>query len=193
MPPATPLTPLGVAALALLVERPMHPYEMYQTLVQRSEERVVKVRPGSLYHTVDRLAGQGYVRATGTDREGNRPERTTYELTEQGNLALSERIAEILETPINEFPQFPLALGEAHNLPVESVIQLLRNRVTLLRADLELLAVGIRHIEAKKLPRKYWINVPYIRALTEVQVSWLESLVDDLESGVLSWAEDKHH
>jgi hypothetical protein len=86
-----------------------------------------------------------------------------------------------------------LALGEAHNLPVESVIQLLRNRVTLLRADLELLAVGIRHIEAKKLPRKYWINVPYIRALTEVQVSWLESLVDDLESGVLSWAEDKHH
>jgi DNA-binding PadR family transcriptional regulator len=193
MPPATPLTPLGVAALALLVERPMHPYEMYQTLVQRSEERVVKVRPGSLYHTVDRLAGQGYVRATGTDREGNRPERTTYELTEQGNLALSERIAEILETPINEFPQFPLALGEAHNLPVESVIQLLRNRVTLLRADLELLAVGIRHIEAKKLPRKYWINVPYIRALTEVQVSWLESLVDDLESGELSWAEDKHH
>ncbi|MEO7017767.1 MAG: PadR family transcriptional regulator [Leifsonia sp.] len=193
MPPATPLTPLGVAALALLVERPMHPYEMYQTLVQRSEERVVKVRPGSLYHTVDRLAGQGYVRARGTDREGNRPERTTYELTEQGNLAMSERIAEILGAPINEFPQFPLALGEAHNLPVESVIQLLHNRITLLRADLELLAIGIRDIEAKKLPRKYWINVPYIRALTEVQVSWLESLVDDLESGVLSWAEDKHH
>jgi len=193
MPPAIPLTPLGVAALALLVERPMHPYEMYQTLVQRSEERVVKVRPGSLYHTVDRLAGQGYVRATGTNREGNRPERTTYELTDQGNLALSERIAEILGTPINEFPQFPLALGEAHNLPVESVIRLLRNRVTLLRADLELLEAGIRDIEAKQLPRKYWIDAPYTRALTEVQVSWLESLIDDLESGVLSWSEDKHH
>ena len=171
----------------------MHPYEMYQTLVQRSEERVVKVRPGSLYHTVDRLAGQGYVRATGTNREGNRPERTTYELTDQGNLALSERIAEILGTPINEFPQFPLALGEAHNLPVESVIRLLRNRVTLLRADLELLEAGIRDIEAKQLPRKYWIDAPYTRALTEVQVSWLESLIDDLESGVLSWSEDKHH
>ncbi|HEY8282618.1 MAG TPA: PadR family transcriptional regulator, partial [Leifsonia sp.] len=121
MPPSSSLTPLGVAALALLVERPMHPYEMYQTLVQRSEERVVKVRPGSLYHTVDRLAASGLVRATGTEREGNRPERTTYEITERGSLALSERVAEILGTPVNEYPEFPLALGEAHNLPVESV------------------------------------------------------------------------
>lgn len=193
MPRTTALTPLGVAALALLVERPMHPYEMYQTLVQRSEERVVKVRPGSLYHTVDRLAGQGLVRATGTEREGNRPERTTYEITEQGNLVLSERIAEILATPINEYPEFPLALGEAHNLPVESVIQLLRNRVALIRADLELMDAGIRDIEAKHLPRKYWINVQYSRAISEVEATWLESLIDDLESGDLSWSEGKHH
>ena len=59
------LTPLAVAALALLAERPSHPYEMYQTLVQRSEDRLVKVRPGSLYHTVDRLEAHGFVRATG--------------------------------------------------------------------------------------------------------------------------------
>ncbi len=193
MSPAPTLTPLGVAALALLVERPMHPYEMYQTLVQRSEERVVKVRPGSLYHTVDRLAVGGLVRATGTEREGNRPERTTYEITERGNLALSERVAEILGTPVNEYPEFPLALGEAHNLPVESVIQLLRNRVALIRADLEQLEDGIRSIEAKKLPRKYWLNVQYTKALGEVEATWLESLIDDLESGELSWTEELQH
>jgi DNA-binding PadR family transcriptional regulator len=193
MPPATTLTPLGVAALALLIERPMHPYEMYQTLVQRSEDRVVKVRPGSLYHTVDRLAGQGLVRATGTEREGNRPERTTYEITEQGSLALSERVTEILATPINEYPEFPLALGESHNLPVETVIQLLRHRVALLRADLGYMEAGIRALEAKKLPRRYWINVQYTRTLREVEVTWLESLIDDLESGELSWSEEKHH
>lgn len=193
MPPTSTLTPLGVAALALLAERPMHPYEMYQTLVQRSEERVVKVRPGSLYHTVDRLAAQGLVLATGTEREGNRPERTTYEITERGSLALSERVAEILGTPVNEYPEFPLALGEAHNLPVESVIQLLRNRVSLIRADLQQLEDGIRTIEAKQLPRKYWLNVQYTRAIGEVEATWLESLISDLESGELSWTEEMHH
>jgi DNA-binding PadR family transcriptional regulator len=193
MPPSSSLTALGVAALALLVERPMHPYEMYQTLVQRSEERVVKVRPGSLYHTVDRLAASGLVRATGTEREGNRPERTTYEITERGSLALSGRVAEILGTPVNEYPEFPLALGEAHNLPVESVIQLLKNRVSLIRADIADLDDGIRSIQAKQLPRKYWLNVQYTRALSDVEASWLESLIHDLESGGISWTEEIHH
>jgi len=193
MPPAFALTPLGIAALALLMERPMHPYEMYQLLVQRSEDRVIKVRPGSLYHTVDRLASSGLVRATGTEREGNRPERTTYEITERGTVALSERVSEMLATPINEYPEFPLALGEAHNLPVETVIQLLRNRVNLLRADLEFTDASIAALEAKRLPRKYWVNVQYSRALRGVETTWLESLIDDLESGVLSWSEEKHH
>ena len=193
MPHSSTLTPLGVAALALLVERPMHPYEMYQTLVQRSEERVVKVRPGSLYHTVDRLAANGLVRATGTEREGNRPERTTYEVTERGSLALSERVAEILGTPVNEYPEFPLALGEAHNLPVESVIQLLTKRVSLIRADIAVLDDGIRSIQAKRLPRKYWLNVQYTRAVSDVEATWLESLIHDLESGEISWTEEIHH
>lgn len=171
----------------------MHPYEMYQLLVQRSEDRVIKVRPGSLYHTVDRLASSGLVRATGTEREGNRPERTTYEITERGSVALSERVSEMLGTPINEYPEFPLALGEAHNLPVETVIQLLRNRVNLLRADLEFTDASIAALEAKRLPRKYWVNVQYSRALRGVETTWLESLIDDLESGVLSWSEEKHH
>ena len=72
---AASLTPLGVAALSLLVEEPMHPYEMYQLLVARHEDRLVKVRPGTLYHAVGRLEEQGLVEATGTEREGNRPER----------------------------------------------------------------------------------------------------------------------
>jgi DNA-binding PadR family transcriptional regulator len=186
------LTPLAVAALALLAEGPTHPYEMYQTLVQRSEDRLVKVRPGSLYHTVDRLAREGLVRATGTEREGNRPERTTYEITEGGTLALSERVAEIIGTPVNEFPEFPLGLGESHNLPVDTVIDLLRKRVGLLRTDIAVLDDAIRAIRAKALPAKYWVDVRYLRAMAEADVATLEALIDDLVSGAISWDEEKH-
>ena len=56
------LMPLGIAALALLTERPMHPYEMYQILLLRKEDRIVKVRPGSLYHAVNKLEEGGLVR-----------------------------------------------------------------------------------------------------------------------------------
>lgn len=193
MPHSPTLTPLAVAALALLAEGPTHPYEMYQTLVLRSEDRLVKVRPGSLYHTVDRLARQGLVRATGTEREGNRPERTTYEITEEGTQALGERVADIIATPVNEFPEFPLGLGEAHNLPLETVIDLLRNRVGLMRADIALLDDGIHRVRAKGLPAKYWLDVRYLRTTAEAEAAALEALIDDLASGAISWDEEKKH
>jgi DNA-binding PadR family transcriptional regulator len=186
------LTPLAVAALALLAEGPSHPYEMYQTLIQRSEDRLVKVRPGSLYHTVDRLARHGLVRATGTEREGNRPERTTYAITEEGTLALGERIADILATPVNEYPEFPLGLGESHNLPADTVIGLLRKRIGLIRADIAVYDDAIRTMRAKELPAKYWVDVRYLRAMAEADAATLDALIDDLESGALSWDEDKH-
>lgn len=193
MAPTPTLTTLAVAALALLAEGPTHPYEMYQTLVLRSEDRLVKVRPGSLYHTVDRLARQGYVRATGTEREGNRPERTTYEITEDGTRALTERIADIVGTPINEYPEFPVGLGESNNLPVESVIALLRQRVSLIRADIETLDEAQRKVTAKGLPARYWMDVRYLRAMAEADAATLEALIDDLVSGEISWDDEKQH
>jgi DNA-binding PadR family transcriptional regulator len=71
------LTPLAVSILALLAERPMHPYEMYSLMLERHQDWVVKVKPGSLYHTVDRLARDELVEVAGTERAGSRPERTS--------------------------------------------------------------------------------------------------------------------
>ncbi|WP_313544139.1 PadR family transcriptional regulator [Leifsonia aquatica] len=192
MTPA-PLTPLAVAALALLAEGPTHPYEMYQTLVQRSEDRLVKVRPGSLYHTVDRMAGSGLVRATGTEREGNRPERTTYEITAEGTQALRERIADIIGTPVNEYPEFPVGLGESNNLPAETVVALLRQRVSHIREDIGTLDEAIRKLVDKGLPARYWMDVRYLRAMAEADVATLEALIDDLVSGEISWDDQKQH
>jgi len=186
------LTPLAVAALALLAEGPSHPYEMYQTLMQRSEDRLVKVRPGSLYHTVDRMEAHGFVRATGTEREGNRPERTTYEITDAGTRALGERITEIIGTPTNEYPEFPLGLGEAHNLAVETVIALLRKRVALIRADTGVLDGAIADLTQRGVPAKYWLDVRYQRAITATEADVLETLIADLQSGAVSWSEEKH-
>lgn len=180
---------LGLSALALLAERPMHPYEMYQLLIQRREDRVVKVRPGSLYHTVHWLEDHEMVRPTSTEREGNRPERTIYEITDHGESMLAERIAEMLATPVNEFPEFPLAIGEAHNLPRAIVIELLTRRLALLKADLDEVEDGIRDLEEREIEPMYWLNVSYSRAIQAAEVSWLQRLLADLGANVIPWPE----
>src|SRR2546426_131165 len=53
--PLRTLTPLALAVLELLQERAVHPYEMQQTIRERYIDYVIKVRAGSLYHTVERL------------------------------------------------------------------------------------------------------------------------------------------
>lgn len=181
------LTDLGMAALGLLVERPMHPYEMYQTLLHRRDDMLVKVRPGTLYHAVGRLAEAGLVTAIGTQKDGNRPERTTYALLPAGKQALETRLMEMLANPVNEFPGFPQAIAEAHNLGPDVVLDLLGQRVSALRAQLAEFADFASGSEAATVERFFWIHVGYQISVREAEIKWIEQLCADIRSGDLPW------
>lgn len=187
MPRSAPLTPLGISALSLLVEEPMHPYEMYQLLMARHEDRLVKVRPGTLYHAVGRLEERGLVETAGTDREGNRPERTTYRITPAGREALTARLQDMLAEPVNEYPSFPLAVAEAYNLPAALVVELLGRRLALLQEQLEFLQRGEAAVLKKDVARKYWIDLEYQQTMLRSEMGWIRSLQDQLRSGELPW------
>ena len=183
------LNPMSIAALGLLLERPMHPYEMYQLLLEREEDRVLKVRPGTLYHTVNRLARDGLVRPLRTERAGNRPERTTFEVTEPGRRELARRVLEMLSSPAREYPEFPLAVSEAHNLSSTQVVACLRTRMQALRDEQGYLEERLRTHGASRVPRLYWLNVDYERAMRSAELAWLQRIVDEISSGALPWRE----
>ena len=185
--PETVLPALAVAALALLVERPMHPYEMYQTLLLRKEDALVKVRPGTLYHAINRMAGDGLVRATHTDREGNRPERTTYEITSLGRERFVASVTEMLATPVKHFPHFPLAMAEAHHLPLTDVLSLVESRVAAVAAERDTLDADIRRVRDKGLPERLWLELDLRRETHAAELAWLERLLERLRSGDLDW------
>ncbi|MGK9149086.1 PadR family transcriptional regulator [Plantibacter flavus] len=182
-----PLGMLGIAALGYLAERPMHPYEMYQLALHRQEDRVVKVSPGSLYRAVYGLEAEGLVRASGTDREGARPERTTFEITDSGRHRLGERLRELLSTPSDEYPELGLALSEAHELGAEEVRLLLETRILRQRAELADIDRRMTWAIDREIPRVYWINVPYTADMLRAEIAHLESLVDEITSGTLAW------
>lgn len=183
----TTVTTLGISVLALLVERPMHPYEMYRLLLERHEDRRVKVRPGSLYHTVDRMAEIGLVEATGTDRDGGRPERTTYRITDAGHQALTDRIRALLATPVNEYPQFPVALGEAHNLPRGEAVELLTARVRRIEGELTESTSLLRTAADRGVEEAYLLDAHFLQAQLTTELTWLTDLIGRLERKELRW------
>lgn len=184
------VTPLGVSVLALLFERPMHPYEMYQLLVTRRKERIVKVRPGSLYHAVERLERDGLVAVLGTGRQGNRPERTTYEITSAGRAAVRQWVSDTVAAPAPEYPRFTLGLAELHNLESVDALALLDRRIEALVA--ELAALDDLAEFARDVPELFTIPFSYTRAMTQAELDWLRNFVDRVGRGEIPWVTDEH-
>jgi DNA-binding PadR family transcriptional regulator len=104
-----PSNPLALAVLALLFERPMHPYEMGVILKQRHKEDSIKLRYGSLYTVIELLQKRGFIAARETARDGRRPERTVYEITPAGRDELHDWMADLIAAPAKEYPQFEAA------------------------------------------------------------------------------------
>src|SRR5215470_13525176 len=103
--------PLALAVLALLFERPMHPYEIAATLRERHKEESIKLRYGSLYTVIELLQREGFIVAQETEREGRRPERTLYAITPGGEAEMRDWLGALLRDPMKEYPQFEAALS----------------------------------------------------------------------------------
>ncbi|HEY2135367.1 MAG TPA: PadR family transcriptional regulator [Xanthobacteraceae bacterium] len=120
--------PLALAVLALLFERPMHPYEMAATMKERHKEESIKLRYGSLYTVIELLLTRGFIRPKETSREGKRPERTVYALTGAGLDELRDWMRDLLRDPAKEYPQFEAGLCLMPVLPPAEAVGLLRDR-----------------------------------------------------------------
>ncbi|GAA1096487.1 PadR family transcriptional regulator [Tsukamurella spumae] len=185
------LTPLAIAALALLAERDMHPYEMFTTMVDRREDLVVKLRAGSLYHAVNRLAEDGMVDAVGTERDGNRPERTTYAITAAGRERLHATVADMLARPAEEYPAFPLAVAEAHNLDRDTVVDLLRARLDRVDSDLQVMRDGLARALTRTL-EVHLLDLDYLITMRAAEADWLRRTVERLDDDTLEWKAPCH-
>jgi DNA-binding PadR family transcriptional regulator len=173
--------PLALAVLAALRERPMHPYEMAATMRSQGKERSIKLNYGSLYTVVDNLAKHGLIEAMEATREGRRPERTVYRLTEAGGAELEDWLTELLGTPVKEYPQFEAALAEIAVLPPARVREVLEHRVEALEKLLSQERAEIAQIPW--LPRLFLLENEYHQALREAELDWVRGLVRELREG----------
>lgn len=183
----TPLTPLSLAVLELLHERPMHPYEMHQTMRTRHTDQVVKLKAGSLYHTVERLERQSLVTVKETLRAGRRPERTVYALTDAGRDAFTEQAAGRLGTPAEEFPDYPLALAMAHALDRQTVLVELTRRQGELHNRVAAYRDATERLRERGLADRLWLDVNYELAMREAELAWTATLIADIERGTVEW------
>ncbi|HEX7103692.1 MAG TPA: PadR family transcriptional regulator [Nitrolancea sp.] len=186
MPKRKISNPLALAVLSCLYERPMHPYEIGMTLRHRSKQESIKLNYGSLYSVVESLERLGWIASRETEREGRRPERTIYELTERGEVELFNWLRELLAIPVKEYTQFEAGLSLMAGLAPEEVEQLLRQRIELLTEEIKNMKELDAMVPEEKLPRLFRIENEYWQMLREAELAWVTRLADDIASGEMA-------
>ncbi|SFW43737.1 PadR family transcriptional regulator [Amycolatopsis australiensis] len=177
------LTPLGLAVLELLHERPMHPYEMAVLMRERYVDTRVNVKAGSLYHTVERLQRDGFIEVVDTQRDGRRPERTVYGMTQAGLDEFNRRGRELLGDLVKEYPAYLSGLAVIDELGKETALLELEHRITRLRANVAADRAVLDHLAAEGTPEIYWLDWRYQCDHRKFELEWTERLHEDLKSG----------
>ena len=196
---AIPRTPLALAVMNLLHERSMHPYEMKVLMLQRGHERAVRLKEASLYDTVERLAAIGFIAPIEVSREGRRPERAAYGITQAGRDDLLIWMQQLISEPSPEYPNFAAALMFILALGKDGAITALIRRSAMLEAEVSRIDAFQRALRDSgayvemlppgmtEFPRLLGIEEEYAQAMRRAELAWVRQTVSELRDGTLSW------
>lgn len=181
-------SPLALVVLALLSEKPMHPYRMHELIRQRGKDVVVNVaQRNSVYQTVDRLLRNAWIRVQQTVQAGG-PERVVYEITDEGRAVLEGWMRELLAVPAREFPEFPAALAFLPVLSPREAHRQLEQRVAALEGKREELRQKGEAAAELGIPRLFLVEDEYREAMLDAELVWVRGLVAALRSRELTWS-----
>ncbi len=121
-----------IALLSLLSLRPMHGYELRQMMEARHMDRWANIQYGSIYRGLQQLAREGLLAEHGEERDGNRPPRTIYRITPQGEDELKSLLRKAWAEPSLFADPVDLALRLVSVLPPAEVDELIQKRLQVL-------------------------------------------------------------
>jgi DNA-binding PadR family transcriptional regulator len=182
MPRDALANPVVVPALGALLERPMHAYQLVTTL----RERGVPANRGSLYDTLEAMTQAAWIAPRETERDGTRPRRTPYAITDAGRAELTTRLDAQIRTPRQEFPEFLGAVSHLGVLGPDGAAAALRERADRLAARI----AGVRQRLDEALahvPRLFVIEAEYALSIDQSELTWVLALISQIGSGELAW------
>ncbi len=173
---------MALAVLSVLAQRPMHRYEMASFMKARGKDRDMDVKWGSLYTVVQNMERHGLVEAIGTSRQGARPERTVYRITDAGRAEMRAWTRELLAEPEPERPRFAAGLSVMAGLSPAETAGLLRARLVALGERIAAQRAGLAE-HGREIPRLFLVEDEYRLTLLEAEETWVRALIAELEAG----------
>ncbi|ABG96432.1 MULTISPECIES: PadR family transcriptional regulator [Rhodococcus] len=179
--------PLVLPVLGLLLESPMHPYQLEVTLRERSEEGQWPLNRGSLNNVVAALAAAGWIEEHERAQREGRPARTVYALTEAGHAELVRRLDLQIRSAAREFSPFFAAISYLGALGREGAVDALTERAERLTARIESDQERLTRALDDGVPALFVVEADYALHAARGELAWIASTISDIHAGHLTW------
>lgn len=176
----------SLTVLVFLRLRPMHPYELQSIIRVTHKDDFLRLNPGSLYNSIERLTTARLIEVAETSRLGHRPERTVYRLTDRGRQEAITWLCDLLEKPSAEPTWFFAALSFLPALEPAQAAKQLEKRVSHLEAEIGQYKQVLKNLKAT-VGRLNLIELEYLAAMRTAELRWVRAIIDELQKGVLNW------
>lgn len=122
--------------LGLLARQPMSGYTIQFILQVSRTEQWVGILPGSIYHALKKMEGEGLVILQVTEQTGNRT-KAIYAITSAGEEEFHRLLRETWRMPTLHFPSgLYAALSFLEDLPIDEVLHSLDEQIAALEREL---------------------------------------------------------
>lgn len=162
--------------LGLLQERPFHGYELKRVTKERYMDEWGNLAFGSIYFALRRMTEEGLVIIEKMEKEGNRPSRNVYSITEAGRQEFLRLLRENWQS--NELGADPIraCLVYMEALPPDEVLSYLKAR----RETFRKLGDHLREIQRTLDPKAPWTAQLLLERdsrLISCELDWLDGLI----------------
>ncbi len=179
---------LGLIILWQLYAAPNHAYGLQKLFTSQGKDRVVNLRSrANLQQAIKRLQRLGLVEVHETIRSENYPDRIVYAITDAGRETARIWLREMLADTAGEYPDFIAAVSILFGLEPDDARAQLEHRAAQLA---EALADTDAQLQGNPdLPRLFLLEEEYRKAVLTAQLAWLQGVIDDLQTGRLTWSQ----
>ncbi len=169
--------------LGLLRERPLYGYEIKQIIEEHMSDWT-SIAFGSIYFALDKLTEEQYVEKVGIEREGKRPSRSVYQITEAGRAEFLRLLRAVWGELEREYFSFDIGLAFMDALPLDEIENFLRRRVAQLEEVLSYLDSHQQEELGKhEAPRWAVAIFNHSRIHFQAELTWTRDLLTQVDSG----------
>ncbi len=168
--------------LGLLMDRPMHGYEISQVIANEEISAWLSISLTSIYYALNKLKKNSLIVET-VHKSETSPERSVYHLTEKGRATFFDLMDKSLASAERPYFDFDLGVYFINRLPQQRVTQLLDKRRRFLRewaASLEA-SLAAEHEKAESSPKL--VILEHSRAYLKVEQEWLDAFMGEIRQG----------